>query len=71
MGGKLPNMPKCHCLDRNATKRGERGVLDKTGGGRNICLHFPEPTAAASSSSSSHGRQQPAEKIDLRGDGKF
>lgn len=31
--GRAADRPKCHCLDRNATKRGERGVLDKTGGG--------------------------------------
>lgn len=42
-------MPKCHCLDRNAT---ERGVC-WTRGGRNICLHFLEPMAAAATSSSS------------------
>lgn len=44
---------------------GETGVLDKRVG-RNICVHFPEPT-----SSSAPGRQQPAEKIDLRVSGKL
>lgn len=67
-GGEQQNMLGCQCLARNATMRGEAGVLDKRVG-RNICVHFPEPTSAASSSA--HGRQQPAEKIDLSVPGKF
>lgn len=67
--GELQNMLGCQRLARNATTRGETGVLD-TRVGRNIWVHFPEPTSAASSSSA-HGRQQPAEKIDVRVPGKF
>lgn len=44
-------------------ERGERGACwtrRRVEGGRNICLHFPEPISPSSSSSfSSHGRQQP------------
>lgn len=64
--GSQQNKPRCHCLDRNATTRGERGVCvgqDRgwREGGRNICLHFPEPISPSSSPSpfSPHGQQQP------------
>lgn len=32
-GGELSNKPTCHCLDRNATTRGERGVRVGQDGG--------------------------------------
>lgn len=64
-GGKAAEHAQMSLFGQERNKERREGVLDKTGGGRNICLHFPGPTAASSSSSSSsHGRQQPAEKID-------
>lgn len=71
MGRAAAEHGEMSLFGQECSKERREGCVGQADRGRNICLHFPEPTSASSSSSSSHGRQQPGEKIDLREDVKF